>query len=83
MWGGGTLLTQREVHTCTIPLTARWWPRSVATREGGSEDRLKTERVPSREAQASRLLSSLANLMAVTERKERGARYNPESSVCV
>ena len=29
-------------------------------------ERLKTDRVPSREAQASRLLSSLANLMAVT-----------------
>ena len=79
--GRGTPLTQREVHRCTIPLTALWWPRSVATREGGSEDKLKTERVPSREAQASRLLSSLANLMAVTGRKEREPGIT-QSPVC-
>ena len=48
------------------PLTALRWPRSVLTNDGGSEERLKTERVPSREAQASRLLSSLANRMVVT-----------------
>ena len=38
----------------------------MLTSDGGSEERLKTERVPSREAQASRLLSSLANRMVVT-----------------
>ena len=67
------------------PLTGLRWPRSVEVREGGSEERLNTERVPSREAQASRLLSSLANLRVVTSAEREGGREREREGgwVCV
>ena len=48
------------------PLTGLVCPLRVQLREGGSETKLNTERVPSKEALASRVLSSLANEMART-----------------
>ena len=57
---------ERKQCVCVLPLTGLLCPVRVATRDGGSVVTLKTERVPSREAHASLLLSSLANLMAVT-----------------
>ena len=43
----------------------------VQLREGGSETRLNTDRVPSTEALARRVLSSLANDMARTVKQAK------------
>lgn len=51
-------------------------PLRVQLREGGSETRLNTDRVPSTEALARRVLSSLANDMARTV-KQATVKYIP------
>ena len=67
-------LPTQNVHTNT-PLTGLVCPLRVQLREGGSETKLNTDRVPSREALARRVLSSLANDMARTVIKISKSRY--------
>ena len=59
--------TKTTAHSHDGPLTGLVCPLRVQLREGGSETKLNTDRVPSREALARRVLSSLANDIARTE----------------
>ena len=59
-------------------MTALVCPRRTHAREGGSEVRSKTDRVPSREALARRVLSSLANCMDITTGEEEEGRKGGE-----
>ena len=56
------------MHSNT-PLTGLVCPLRVQAREGGSETKLNTARVPSKEALANMVLSSLAKDIARTVKK--------------
>ena len=61
--------TKTNTHSHDAPLTGLVCPLRVQLREGGSETKLNTDRVPSSEALARRVLSSLANDIARTMRQ--------------